>query len=180
MKIKKSPLVIFLAIIAIFFVAGIFYFSKTTTGANYLIEVGNEEIAVDKDQWKFVDNSIESIYSKNYSAINKKDGEMFEQMVTVFLNEMTDDRKSGEKITNSEYIEAFVVHPNSVTVQIRVDKGDYWALSRQTFKIKTDYPDQTDIPFSDLKYISIDAPDTLNQTMQNQIDNTRYILNNDF
>ena len=105
---------------------------------------------------------------------------MFEQMITVFMNQMTDDRKSGEKITNSEYIEAFVVHPNSVTVQIRVDKGDYWVMSRQTFNIKTNYPDQTDISFSDLQYILVDAPDTLNQTMQNQIDNTRYILNNDF
>ena len=180
MQIRKSSLVIFLSILAIFFVAGIFYFNKTVTNPDYLIDVGNREIAVNQEEWEFVNNSSGSTYSKNYSAINKKDGEKFEQMITVFLNTMTDDRKSGEKITNSEYIEAFVVHPNSVTVQIRVDKGDYWVMSRQTFKIKTNYPDQTDIPLSDLQYILVDAPDSLNQTMQNQIDNTRYILNNDF
>lgn len=172
MQIRKRPLVIFLSILAILFVAGIFYFSKTATDTNYLIEVGNKEIAVSKDQWKFVDNSSESAYSKNYSAINKKDGEMFEQMITVFLNEMTDDRKSGEKISNSEYIEAFVLHPNSITVQIRVDKGDYWVLSRQTLESKNNYPYQTNVSYSDLLSNFED--------MQNKIDNTRYILNNDF
>ena len=187
MQIKKTSLVIFLSILAIFFVVGIIYLSKggnkvTTnsnsainnivTDPNYIIKVGNKNIIVSSDKWKFVDNSDESAYSKNYSAINKKDGEEFEQMITVFLNKMTDDRKSGEKITNSEYIEAFVLHPNSVTVQIRVDKGGYWVLSRQTFESKNNYPDQTNVSYSDL---------LLNfEDMQNKIDNTRYILNNDF
>lgn len=147
---------------------------------NYEIKVGGESILVASDKWKFADGSDESNYSRNYQAIGKKDGEMFEQMVTVFLNKMTDDKRSGEEIADSEYVEAFVVHPYSVTVQIRVDKGDYWVLSRQTFKIKNNYPDQTDIPYSDLQYILIDAPLTIDQTMQNQIDNTRYILNNEF
>ncbi len=187
MQVKKSSLVFFLSIFAVFFIAGILYFSNNekqtsndsynqivsiATKPNYLIEISGKKIVVDQNQWKFVDNSAESNYSKNYSAINKKDGEMFEQMITVFLNKMTDDRKSGEKITNSEYIEAFVVHPNSVTVQIRVDKGNYWVLSRQTFESQNNYPNQSNVSYSDL---------LLNfEDMQNKIDDTRYILNNDF
>lgn len=188
MQIKKSSLVIFLSILAILFVIGIIYFNKDThnsttesdtefndniiADSNYIIRVGDKNIVVSLDKWKFVDNPNENNYSKNYSALNKKDGEKFEQMVTVFLNRMTDDRKTGKKITNTEYIEAFVVYPYSITVQIRVDKGDYWILSRQTFESKNDYPEQTNVSYANL---------LLNfEDMQNKIDNTRYILNNEF
>ena len=168
---KKSPLVIFLSILAISFIAGMLLLNKSVD-PNYSITVNDKNIIVSQDEWKFVEPFEPSLYSRNYSAKNKKDGHMFEQMVTVFMQEMTADRKIGEKITNSEYIEAFVVHPNSVTVQIRIDKGDYWVMSRETFESKNNYPDQTNVSYSDL---------LLNfEDMQNRIDNTEYILNNEF
>ncbi|MDP2642511.1 MAG: hypothetical protein Q8P62_01565 [Candidatus Peregrinibacteria bacterium] len=171
MHIKKRPLVIFLSIVAISFIAGLLYMNKGVD-PNYSISINGKNIVVSQDKWKFVEPFEPSLYSKNYSAINKRDGHEFEQMITVFLQKMTDDRKIGEKITNSEYIEAFVVHPNSVTVQIRIDKGDYWVMSRETFESKNNYPDQTDVSYSDL---------LLNfEDMQNRIDNTKYILNNEF
>jgi hypothetical protein len=176
--IKKSLLVSVLSVLTISFVLG--GCSNKSIDSDYLITINDENIVVSQDEWIFGGDSVESLYTKNYSAVTIKDGEMFEQIVTVFLNKMTDDRRSGEQISDSEYIEAFVLYPNSVTLQIRVDKGDYWVMSRQTYEIRTDYPEETDLSFDELQYILIDAPYVFDQSIQSQIDNTRYVLNNDF
>lgn len=93
---------------------------------------------------------------------------------------MTDNKKTGEQISENEYIEAFVTEPNTVTVQIRVDKGDYWVLSRQTFLTKDNLTVNSDLEYSSLSYIRINDDNLLDQSIFNQIDNTRYIINNDF
>ena len=166
---KKILLISFLLVIS--FIAGVLYLNNNVD-KDYSITINDNNIIISQNEWRFIESSNPSLYSKNYSAKNKRDGHMFEQTITVFMQNMTSDRKKGEKISNSEYIQAFVVHPNSITVQIRIDKGDYWLLSRETFESKNNYPDQTDVTFSDLLLKFED--------MQNRIDNTKYILNNEF
>ena len=144
---KKILLISFLLVIS--FIAGVLYLNNNVD-KDYSITINDNNIIISQNEWRFIESSNPSLYSKNYSAKNKRDGHMFEQTITVFMQNMTSDRKKGEKISNSEYIQAFVVHPNSITVQIRIDKGDYWLLSRETFESKNNYPDQTDVTFSDL------------------------------
>ncbi len=207
MHIRKKSSIIFLLIIVAFSIIGIIYFGrgsqnvKTSSGVrvssnsngiknvkdnfkteaddvtinpNYVIRIGDKNITVSKKKWKFTENQFEKTnYSKNYVALSKKDGEMFPQVVTVFLNKITNDRTVGmEKIADSEYIKAFVLYPYSITVRIIIDKKDYWVLSRQTFKSKNNYPLESDVSYFNLlqNFYGI----------QNKIDNTRYLLNNEF
>ena len=54
---------------------------------------------------------------------------------------MTNDRRNGHRESADEYIEIFTTEPmptRHVTVQIRLDKGSYWILSRQSFILDTD------------------------------------------
>ena len=146
--------------------------ADTVSDPNYIIKTVNKNITVSSEDWKYVSSSDDSKYSKNYSAIVKKDGEVYEQIVTVFLNKMTEDRKIGEKISDIEYIEIFALQPNTVTVQIRVNKGDYWVMSRQSFEMGKSYSVKANTSYADL-IANIEG-------MQNKIDNTRYLLNNSF
>ncbi len=103
----------------------------------------------------------EESYAKNFEARNKSQNEVFPQIVTVFLIEMSPDCCTGTKLSDSEHVEFFTVHPDSVTVQVRREKKGYWILSRQTFALtrgapisgatlKHDYSDHEITPTSPL------------------------------
>ena len=100
--------------------------------------------------------------------------EAFPQVITVYLNKMTSDRMSGKKISENEWLEVFVVHPQTATVQIRRNKGDYWVLSRQTFSVSEPQLINANPESSEQNF-------ALYQTFfQNEIDTTRHILDSEF
>ena len=78
---------------------------------------------------------------------------MYKQIITVFLIPMTDDRKR-EEIAKNEYFESFVLRANSITVQIRIDKGDYWVMSRETYNTIKNFPVQKDFSYSKCIYFA--------------------------
>ena len=87
------------------------------------------------------------------------------QVVTVFKLPMTDDRRSGERISPNEYLEMFATNPGEVTVLVRLDKQAYWVLSREVFA----YPSMTSWGTkAELHAAQI--------ALQPQIDTTRYLL----
>jgi hypothetical protein len=49
---------------------------------------------------------------------------------------MSDDRRVGRRISAGEYLQIFKVgDPASTIVQVRLDRGSHWILSRQTFRL---------------------------------------------
>lgn len=148
------------------------YFAWNQKGANYSIDTGVQTIEVSEEKWKKIEDS--DSYAKNFEARNKTSKEEFSQIITVFLNTMTSDRMIGEKITNNEYLQMFIVHPDTVTVQIRNNKTQYWVLSRQTFST------------SDLGLENINPEESKENfnlyrvAFQNEIDSTRFVLDSEF
>ena len=148
------------------------YFIWNQKSDLYSINVGVQTIEVSEEKWKKIEDS--DSYAKNFEARNKISKEEFSQIITVFLNTMTSDRMIGEKITDNEYLQIFIVHPNTVTVQIRSNKTQYWVLSRQTFStanlgLENINPEESEVNFNLYRV-----------AFQNEIDNTRFVLDSEF
>jgi len=137
--------------------------------SDYVIRTKNKLINISKSNWDFLET--DHLYSKNYQSKNKLEGHKFKQIITVFLIKMTDERKS-EEIVKNEYFESWVNRPNSITVRIRIDKGDYWVLSRETYQTEENYPIQTNFSYSKV-LVNFNG-------IEDMIDRTRFILNKDF
>jgi len=166
---NKNQKVLIGLVILVALVAGYFYFSQNN---QYLIKTSGKSIVVSDQKWKKVDDS--ETYARNFEARDNVGKEAYPQVITVFLNSMSADRMSGKKISENEWLEMFVVHPQTVTVQIRRNKGDYWVLSRQTFSVSEPQLINTNPESSEQNF-------ALYQTFfQNEIDTTRHILDSEF
>lgn len=101
-------------------------------GESIVINVPGKSITLSAADWKPMESP--QPFAVNVEARRQMSGEAFPQVVTVFKLAMSESDKVGLKITSTEYVEFFVVHPGKLTLQIRLDKGDYWLLSRQTLE----------------------------------------------
>lgn len=116
-------------------------------------------------------------YAYNYFEQKKSPWQYFARVVTVYVIPMSVDRRIGLKISDREYVEFFIVHPGYVTVHVSVDKGGYWVLCRETFNPKI----TSIVDISKYKpFMSDNENRALLNVYQNEIDETRQILNNDF
>ena len=167
MKIRiLAPVLIIISIIFIF---------NNGAFAELTLSVAGKEIHLSTDKWKKVDDPAS--FAKNYQEIQKHPMHAYSRMVTVYLIPMSDDRKMGIKISDDEFLELFVVHSGLVTVQTRIDKGQYWVLCRETFKSKTLMPVDVD---SYRPLISDEEMIKLWIVYQTAIDETRYLLRSQF
>ena len=112
-------------------------------------------------------------YAKNFEAVTNRPPRQ-SQVLTVFLNQMSEDRKTGEEIATNEYLEVFLIPPapeSRVVVQLRRDHGAYWLLSRETFvRVPGVNLDSVDPERSGLeRYAVVEA-------LRNEIDTTRHLL----
>lgn len=117
----------------------------------------------------------ETSFAKNFEEIKQAPWHHFGRVVTVFLNPMSEDRRLGIKISKTEYVELFSIDGVNVTAQVRVDKGGYWVLCRETFKPKAPMPAVTL-----WSYLSENEELQLLHHYQVEIDETRYLLNSKF
>ncbi len=155
---KKSTIYILLIVLGI---STLILYSKNN---DFIVKTSNKNIVVSEKKWNKAKDS--QSYAKNFEAREKINKEEYPQMITVYLNPMTSDRMSGTKISNKEYLEIFVVHPKTVTIQIRNDKGNYWVLSRQTFSANEPELEKN--------------PSLYQYYFQNEIDTTRHMLESEF
>lgn len=135
--------------------------------------VPGKTIELSPDEWRKM--SDENSFAKNFAAKKIEPWQKIERVVTVFLNPMSEDRRLGLKISKTEYVELFSVLPELITVQVRVDKGGYWVLCRETFKPKDPMPKVT-------LRSRLDENDEiqLRYHYQAEIDETRHLLNSKF
>ena len=118
----------------------------------HTIDLLGKTVRLPADRWEPMRNPAS--FAVNFLARQKADDEMFAQVVTVFKLPMQSDDRSGVEVAKGEYVEFFVVHPRitdpliaesvrraggstqaGLTMQVRLDRGGYWILSRQTFDV---------------------------------------------
>ena len=131
------------------------------------IKTQDKVILLDSDSWKPMRNEFE--WARNYSAKSKNKGQVYETVLTIYLLPMATDRKTGKVISSNEYIEIFQVRPGTVTVQLRVDKGKYWVLTRDTYNVNT--------PASKVELDTL-VYDMVYQEIQTKIDSNRFFIRN--
>ena len=132
-------------------------------------------IELSPNDWEKVDDPTN--LARNYSEKTLSSAHQFNRMVTVYLSPMSDDQRIGQEYSATEYVEIFIGVPGFVTVQTRIDKGQYWVLSRETFKPKK-FP-LVDLSSSKL-LLSESEKNLLLLTYQLEIDETRLLLNSKF
>jgi hypothetical protein len=121
-------------------------------------------------EWEPMQN--EASYARNYSRAIKQAHELFQQVVTIYETPMASDRREGKEVAPGEYVEIFKVgSPTDVVIQIRIDKKDYWLLSRQRISLKN-WP-----------FLALVNPEEGNSeflqfqhSLQNIVDSTRHFL----
>ena len=131
------------------------------------IKTQDKVILLDSDSWKPMRNEFE--WARNYSAKSKNKGQVYETFLTIYLLPMATDRKTGKVISSNEYIEIFQVRPGTVTVQLRVDKGKYWVLTRDTYNVNTP---ASKVELDNLVYKMV------YQEIQTKIDSNRFFIRN--
>ena len=168
-KINKNLVIGILVVVVLPF--GIFYLVGKKSD-DYTIKMSSKSVIVSENKWQKSDDSKN--YAKSFEAREMVWRETFPQVITVYLNAMTTDRMSGKKISENEWLEMFVVHPQTITTQIRENKGTYWVLSRQTFSVSE--PQLVNInPESSEQNFSL-----YQSSFQNEIDSTRHVLDSEF
>ena len=149
---------------------------ETQSATDYIVSAPSRTIRLARADWTAMTNDY--AWAENFAAIRKGSREALEQIVTVFKLPMTEDRRSGEMISLNEYVEMFVVHTGMLTVQVRVDKGSYWVMSRQTFAAPSSVlgVDTTTLQheLSALEFVRA------RWAFQSELDTTRYLLQSQF
>ena len=97
----------------------------------FKVIVTGRTIGIPSTDWTPLKNSEE--FAVNFEAKAKQESEAWHQIVTIFKIPMAERDRQAVESAPLEYAEFFIVHPGHVTLQLRVDKGGYWLLSRQTF-----------------------------------------------
>lgn len=168
-NLNRNLIIGILAVIVL--AIGIFYLADKKPD-NYTIKMSGKSVVISDEKWEKSDDP--ETYAKNFEAREMLGREAFPQVITVYLNTMTADRMSGKKTSENEWLEMFVVHPQTVTVQIRRNKGDYWVLSRQTFSVSEPQLINANPESSEQNFALYQS------SFQNEIDTTRHILDSEF
>ena len=149
---------------------------SSITAADVLtLSVPGKTIELSSESWTKAKD--ETNFAKNYEEMKLSSWHEFGRMVTVYLIPMSEDRRIGLKVSDNEYLEFFIVNPGFVTVQTRLDKGNYWVLCRETFKPKSGLP----VDISSYKpFLNERDNRLLWQFYQPEVDETRNLLASNF
>jgi hypothetical protein len=126
-------------------------------------------------EWEPMKNP--SSYARNYVRREKRDYEVFPQVITIYEVAMTRDRRDGTQISDSEYLKIFKIfgEPNNVVIEISTDKKHYWLLSRQRIDLsRKDYlikenPEQNEKSFNVFHFALQDIVDTTRHFMMTKL-----------
>jgi hypothetical protein len=156
--------------------------SSNLSDGYIVIDIKDNVLKIPKAKYSKVEDQYE--WAKNFFRINSTtEINKFGQMITVFTLPMTEEDigvpSDTEKLSENEYLESFCVHNDGITYQYRVDKGDYWVLSRETLHVPNQFMDREDM-------IDIDKENCKKiKTLywadhQPIINNTRLMISDDF
>jgi len=112
-------------------VLGVFLLQVIACGGDYGVPVGNRQVKVAREFWKPMQNP--EPFAHNFIARTNRLGEDDAQQLTVFKYPMRPDEQGDYAIARNVWIDAMVVMPPLVTIQVRVAHSNHWLLSRQSF-----------------------------------------------
>ncbi len=123
-------------------------------------------------------------WAANFEQVKRDPRHAFARVVTFFRLPMSIDRRQGTKVSANEYIEIFTGLPEMVTVLVRVDRGSYWVLSRETFRAPSapdaEFYDPTLAEIISDRAITEDEQAQAHLALQPLIDSTRYLIQTRF
>lgn len=117
-----------IAILVLFAVGG------SACGGDYSVPIASGSVAVASEFWRSMQNP--EPFAENFEARVKRPNEEFFQILTVYKAPMRDDQRGDVAFAPSVWVDAMVVHPPAVTLQVRVAHPGHWVLSRQTFSAR--------------------------------------------
>lgn len=166
---KEAPLRSNLLHAVIVFTSLLACCGKAGQVAESVVRVADGKVVLSAGEWRAMPN--EADYAQNFEAVTNTSPRRY-QIITFFLNPMTEDRRSGQKISTTEYFEAFLTNPDEITVLLTKDHGNYWLLSREMF---------TGVVISGVntsRVGSFSGPEVerVAEALRNQIDSTRYLI----
>lgn len=139
--------------------------------ASHDVSVGDTTLSLSAREWKPMDNP--EPYSENFEARTLRSGHTFPQVLTFFKIPMSEDRRLGIKISDTEFVEFLLVHAGKLTIQVRVDRGKYWVLSRETFEVNKPVSVRVD---EYRPVLSEEENKILWNTFQDEVDATRALI----
>jgi len=99
----------------------------------YQVQTLDKEVSIDQAMWKAMVN--ESQTAVNFERRTMDKGMEFPSVLTIFKVPITRDRKGTFELTDTETMDLFQAHPGVITVQLVFDRGRYWILLRESFRI---------------------------------------------
>jgi hypothetical protein len=133
------------------------------------VPIGDRRVSLQAYQWRKIANEVD--YARNFEAVTNKAPRQY-QILTVFLNQMTEDRIEGQQIAKGEWMDMFISNPGEVSVLLRRDHGRYWVLSREMFR----GIDVAEIDLSQIRSLGSDEQKRIVHALQDEIDTTRHLL----
>jgi len=126
-------------------------------------------VSVSRQFWRSINNP--EPFADNFEAREKRRNEEFAQMLTVFKAPMRTDQRGDVALARRVWVDAMVVHPPAVTIQVRVGHSSHWVLSRQTFAPRAGVDPSALGPF-----IRPEQAQAIIATYRDEIDRTRNVL----
>ena len=155
-------------LLALLFVASLLG-CQAQSSKDLTIPVAGRQLALSAEEWQPMENEAE--YALNFEARQNRPPRRY-RVLTVFLNQMTEDRKSGRRSRPESTLEVFVSAPNEVTVLLRRDHGHYRLLSRELFR----GTQVAGVNLSSMTPLSDIDEGKVIDSLQNEIDTTRHLL----
>jgi hypothetical protein len=138
---------------------------------DYRVAVAGGTVTVDRALWKPLANP--DGFADNFEARERRLGEEYSQVLTVFKAAMRNDQKAGIEVSPGTWVEFMFIYPPAVTFQVRVSHGGHWVMSRQTMSRRSA---TNAVPPSYIPFLPPDHPRALLGEYSAEIARTRSIL----
>jgi hypothetical protein len=141
---------------------------------DYRVGTAAGVVRIPRAEWKALPGSYRSGESFEQRKVELR--QRFPRFLTVFTIHMTEDDRVGQQISPTEYLEMWVEQWGTLTVQVRVDKGRYWVMSRETILA----PEGPLLDTSVAKALSDDEFSAARAMFEAEIERTRFLLTSQF
>ena len=169
---KSKTLKVCIIILSILVLSVVAYLLSTRSQFHFI--ANDTQIDVNRVEWKKMKDPTD--FAENFQHRSTRSTERFEQVITVYKKPLTDDVVANlPNIAEGEWLELFIVHPNTVTAQLYINKGSYYVMSRQTFDLSN---------FPSLQALnpegSVEEFIQYLNGLDEEIQNTEYVINSQF
>ncbi len=104
----------------------------------HVLDLPETTVELPADQWQRLDSP--EPYAERFAARARRPGDVFAQVITVVKLPMQITDRVGLPIAPNEYVEFLFVYPVKATLRLRVDRGEFWAESLETFEVPIGTP----------------------------------------